>query len=94
MSSRAKKISVSLPSGLVDQLDLIADRLGVSRSAFLTAYLNEGLPALVSLVEGLPTGGDALTEADAQRFRGKSAQLIRDMVAKLIVEGGQNDLFQ
>lgn len=88
-----KRCSVSLPTELVDNLDFVAKRLRMSRSALLSSLLTEGLPSLVQLVSVLPEDLSTVTEADARRFRGATAEALTEQVANLVRLGGQDDLF-
>lgn len=88
-----RRCSVSLPSALVDDLDFIAKRLRMSRSALLSALLAEGLPSLVQLVATLPDDLDSATDADARRFRGAAADALSKQVSDLVRLRGQHDLF-
>ena len=50
-----KRVSLSIPGGLADNLDYISKRLGVSRSAFVTQLLLEAqLDSLASLLSSIP----------------------------------------
>lgn len=88
-----RRCSVSLPSALVDDLDYIAQRLRMSRSALLSALLAEGLPSLVQLVTVLPEDLSTASDADARRFRGAAADALSKQVSDLIRLRGQHDLF-
>lgn len=88
-----KRCSVSLPVTLVDNLDYVAKRLRMSRSALLSAILTEGLPHLVHVVSTLPADLSTVTDADARRFRGAAADLLSEQVASIMRTGGQDDLF-
>ncbi|AXQ65292.1 MAG: transcription regulator [Circular genetic element sp.] len=88
-----KRCSVSLPSDLVDDLDYVAKRLRMSRSALLSSILTEGLPSLVQIVTVLPEDLSTVTDADARRFRGATADVLSKQVGDIIRLGGQHDLF-
>lgn len=79
MDVPAKKISVSLPSPLLDDLQYLSARLGVSRSALITELLAEALPAVVVLLRTVPEGA---SPDEAKRFRGASVDIIRERVAE------------
>lgn len=89
-----KRCSVSLPSDLVDDLDYISKRLRMSRSALLSSILAEGLPSLVQLVTVLPEDLTKVTDVDARRFRGETADILSKQVADIIRLGGQDELFR
>ena len=89
-----KRCSVSLPSDLVDDLDYISKRLRMSRSALLSSILAEGLPSLVQIVTVLPEDLSKVTDVDARRFRGETADVLSKQVADIIRLGGQHDLFR
>lgn len=88
-----RKVTVSLPPSVVDDLDLISSSVGLSRSALLSSVLSESLPALKSTVVTLvglsnPNGSDA----SQQRYNSSSKDAINDYIRK-ITSGGQDDLF-
>lgn len=85
--TKSAKISVSLPPALVDDLDYIAGRLGVSRSALLAQLMADAVPQMRVLIEAVPP---APTAADLLRMRGQSEELVRQRVDGL--KGMTNDL--
>lgn len=86
-----RRCSVSLPSALVDDLDYVAKRLRMSRSAFLSGLLAEGLPPLVQLLKTLPEDLSTTTDADARRFRGAAADALSKQVSDLLELRDQHD---
>lgn len=91
-----RKITVSLPPNVVDQLDFVSSRLRCSRSALLSEVLGHSMPSLVQIASCIPEVGQDVTEVDARRLRGVSAEVIGEQVRKLLAmsEGvGQDDLF-
>lgn len=88
--SDTKRISLSVPSGLADDLDYISSRLGVSRSGFVTQLLiGADLGRLRSLLSAVP---ESATEADARRFRGESREFIREQLERIsALQGGLFD---
>jgi len=76
---QAKKISVSIPSPLFDDLQYLSARLGVSRSALVTELLGEALPVVVGLLRMVPEGA---SPDDVRRFRGASVDIVRERVAE------------
>lgn len=85
-----KRVSLSIPGELADNLDYISGRLGISRSAFVTQLLLEGrLDHLAALLRNIP---EQATEADARRFRGDSKAYIREQLEHLQkLQGGLFD---
>lgn len=92
--SSTKRCSVSLPTELVEQLDFVAGRMKVSRSALLSALLSEAMPGLVHIISVLPEDPSMVTEADARRFRGATADVLSKQIGDIIRAGGQDDLFR
>lgn len=92
-SSGHRRVTVSLPPAALEQLDFVANRLGCSRSAFLSEMLLQSLPSIVEAVEYLPPGLQDATTDDIRRMRGASARLIGRQVERLIL-GAQDDLFR
>ena len=86
------RITVSLPQGIVDDLDYVSSKLRCSRSALLSIALSESMPGLRQICSCLPDPGSDVDEVDARRFRGESARVLGDMFGKLLA-GGQDDLF-
>ena len=91
-SSKARKITVSLPDDVVANLDYISKKMRISRSALLSSLLVSSLPGLVEIVDCLPDAGVELTGSDARRLRGVSGKVIGDEISRLI-SGGQDDMF-
>lgn len=85
--SKTRKISVSLPDGLVADLDYISGRMGVSRSAIIAEFMTEALAETRKLFELVPPNP---TPADVVRMRGESADVIRQRLSSL--QGIANDL--
>lgn len=85
-----KRVSLSIPGDLADNLDYISKRLGVSRSAFVTQLLLEGqLDNLASLLSTIP---EQPSEADIKRFRGDSKVYVREQLERLQqLQGGLFD---
>lgn len=89
--TNVRKVSLSLDPHLVDGLDSLSKRLGLSRSALVNLTLGEVVPRMSGLLAEFPDQPD---ESDARRLRGKSIQLIHDEYGKVISEMiGNGDLF-
>lgn len=73
---------MSLPPGVVRDLDFVARRLRFTRSGLLSAVLAEAIGPLVTIANSLPPAGDDVTSDDVRRFRGVSAQVISETVAE------------
>jgi hypothetical protein len=86
----SKRVTISLPGKIADDLDFISARLGVSRSAFLSQLLTEAnLGDLRSLVSTLP---ESPSEGDTRRFRGESRQFVKSRIDQLhTMQGGLFD---
>jgi hypothetical protein len=83
-----RKLSFSLPPELVDDLDYLSSRLGVTRSALLASLMLEPMHDLRSMVESIP---EDPTHEDIVRLRGKSEAIVEQRVSSLRRLG--NDLF-
>jgi len=79
MEAHAKKISMSLPSALLDDLQYLSGRLGVSRSALMSEILGEAVPTLAELFRAVPE--DASPD-EARRLRGASVEIVRERLAE------------
>jgi cobalamin-dependent methionine synthase I len=75
-----KKVSLSLAEGQVDDLDIISQRLSISRSALVSQLLAEALPEMRRVIELIPA---APTPADLVRFRGESTAIVEQRMEKL-----------
>lgn len=69
---------MSLPPSLVDDLDYLVSRLGVSRSALVSELLGEAAAEMRRVVSLIPPNP---TPADLLRMRGESESLIRERIA-------------
>ena len=97
-SVKVRKISVSLPAELVNDLNYISHALGVSRSAFLSASLAQSLPMLRETVQGIGVDlvNSDLSDADViRRYRSNSKAQIDSMLKSISGSMGelQGDLF-
>lgn len=86
--SKTRKISVSLSGSLVDDLDYISARVGVSRSAIISEFMADALSEARRVFELVPPNP---TPADVVRMRGESEEVIRQRLASL--QGIADDLF-
>lgn len=86
-----KKITVSLPPEVVSDLDFIALRMRISRSALLGGVLSECIPGLLAVARCVPASGEVGAE-DVRRARGASAEIIGEQI-KVLLAGGGDDLF-
>lgn len=83
-----KKISVSLSEQLVDDLDYLAARVGVSRSALITEMLTDAVGEVRKILELIPPNP---TPAEMLRMRGQSEEAIRSRLES--IKGMTDDLF-
>lgn len=89
MKRNLSKISITLPAETVADLDYVAKRLGISRSAVISNMLSEAAPTLRKVMERIPLDPTNLTP-DQLRTRGESKQVILDRLDAL--EGMTHDL--
>ena len=71
--SSVRRITVSIPNQLALDIDYVHKRIGVSKSAFISSLLVEGVSDLRALLESLP---DNPSPDDLVRFRGASAEMV------------------
>jgi len=83
-----KKISITVSPELAADLDHVAGRLGVSRSAIISELLAAPVSDMRAMLDQLPLNP---TPADVVRFRGASAEVVRDRLSNL--QGIAHDLF-
>ncbi|MNN15155.1 hypothetical protein D3C81_1282530 [compost metagenome] len=88
MNRNLRKISITVPPALLDDLDYVAGRLGVSRSALIAEVLPETLGIMRAMLAQVPLNP---TPEDVLRFRGESAELVRQKIESL--KGMSDDLF-
>lgn len=88
MSGSVRKLSLSLPAQLVDDVSYLAARFGCSRSALVGELLAEPVAVFKGIMESIP---EDPTPEDVLRFRGQSVDLIRDRIAQL--KFATDDLF-
>lgn len=86
--SKQHKVTLSLSPQLVADLDYLAERTGVSRSALVSEILLEPIAEMRRLMAMIPPNP---TPADVLRLRGSSADVIRERLASL--QGIADDLF-
>jgi len=80
MNRNLKKISITVDPALLDDLDYVVARLGVSRSALISGMLGEAVPDMRKLLEQVPLNPEP---ADVVRFRGESAGVVRQRIESL-----------
>lgn len=88
MHRNLKKISITVNPSLLDDIDYVVGRLGVSRSAFISEMLSEAVTPVRRLLEQVPINPEA---SDVLRFRGESVELVRSRIES--VKGAEDDLF-
>lgn len=86
MSDKVRKISVSLPSDLVNDLDIVSKALGVSRSAILSSVLVPSVSPMKEII--LQLGVDSLdasvSDADVvKRYRDGSKAHVDSLLKSL-----------
>lgn len=77
MRRNLSKISITIPPELLADLDYVSGRLGVSRSALIAEVLPEALGFMRGMLEQVPLNP---TPDDVLRFRGESAELVRQKI--------------
>lgn len=70
-----KKVSLSLDEVLVEDLDFISKRMGISRSSLVSELLAEALPGIRKVIALIP---ESPTPADVVRYRGESVAIIQE----------------
>lgn len=85
-----KRVSISMPEELADNLDYISKRLGVSRSGFVSQLLLAAdLDSFRAMLSHIP---EQPSEGDLKRFRGDSRAYIQDQLERLQkLQGGLFD---
>lgn len=88
MRRNLSKISITIPPELLADLDYVSGRLGVSRSALVAEVLPDALGVMRKLLEQVPLNP---TPDDVLRFRGESAEIIKQKIES--IRGMGDDLF-
>ena len=85
-----KRVSLSLPTSVVSDIDYICSRLGVSRSGFISQILLQAdMGSLRALVSNIP---EQPSDGDLKRFRGSSAAYFEEQLKRLqSLQGGLFD---
>jgi len=79
--SGTTRVSISLPTDVVGDLDYISRRIGVSRSALIAQMLlTAELGHIRTLLTHVP---EDPTESDLKRFRGDSKAYVKDQLQRL-----------
>lgn len=86
--AQIRKISVSISADLVENLDFLSSRLGVSRSAILSEVLSGPVLDMRRILETVPPNP---TPSELVRMRGESREVVQARLASL--QGMANDLF-
>jgi hypothetical protein len=77
---RFKRTTLSIPTETAERIERLARRMGVSQSAFVAELLAEPIAAMASIIDALPEQG--ATRHDVKRARGRSLDLIRNVVSQ------------
>lgn len=72
------KIAMSLPPALVEDLDYLTGRLGVSRSALAAELLTDAVSEMRRIISLIPPNP---TPLELLRMRGESEAFVRDRIA-------------
>jgi len=78
-----KRVSFTLPPEVVDNLNFISQRLGVSKSSVVGDLLGKGLTPLAELLRVLPADSDSSPDDVVRRLRGASGEQIRGQLDHL-----------
>lgn len=87
----SKKVSVSLPLDVLEQVDFVASRFRMTRSAFISSLLSDTMPSIMKVAQCIPPEGQECDGETVKRFRGASAELISDSM-KILRSGESGDL--
>jgi len=92
--SLMKKTSLSLSPSLINDLDNVSKRMGVSRSALVCNILAEPVADMRKLLDEIRTDSpDSSGGNDPVRFRGKSVDLVDERVSQFKALVAGDDLF-
>lgn len=74
-SGRTKRVSLSIPEDIWDDVAYSAGRMGVTRSALVSEMIESSIGVMATLLKMTP---EAPTPSDVKRLRGASVDLIRE----------------
>ncbi len=89
-----KRVTLSLPIRVLDDLDFVSKTLGLSRSSFVSGMLSSSLPPLVPICHNMSSKDSS---GDSKRYRGDAKEEIKTLVQNLqdLAEGiSHDDLFK
>jgi hypothetical protein len=90
-NTKKPKVSLALDPVVLDQLDYLVRRIGISRSALVSELLLDTLPLMVELYKRIP---EAPTPQEMVRSRGESAKIVqRRMDILKRIRGETPDMF-
>lgn len=78
-----KRVSFTLPPEVVQNLNYISQRLGVSKSSVVGDLLGKGLSPLAELLRVMPADNSAPSDDVIRRLRGASGEHIRGQLDHL-----------
>jgi len=87
------RTSMTLPDKLLDDLNYLSRRLGISKSALISELLGDNLKDMRVVFETMPEDPSKITAEQLVRFRGASAQVVKDRVKQAKELGMGDDLF-
>lgn len=88
MTTTTRLVSLRISSDLVDDLDSVAGKLGITRTALANDLLERGVARMQRAMQSLP---DMPPSGERRRARGKSADLVSQRLES--VRRLENDLF-
>ena len=91
MSTKTKRITITLPEELVHNVTYISTRMRISRSAFLAQMLEEPMTDLYNLIKSVPEDLSKDDEETIKRAKGDSKAIVEARLDQL--QRAVNDLF-
>lgn len=83
MAKTTRRISLSLPVDQVEDLDLVADFLGVTRTSLVSSLLEQSLRSAVSLAGEFKKQGITPSELDSAEINDKVKRCAYDALDQL-----------
>ena len=87
--SNAKRINLSLPPEMYEDLVFVAQKMGISASSLIYNISHDAIEHMASIMRQLPESGG--TDAVAKRLRGDSVSYIQEQYENLMGEIAGDD---
>lgn len=77
--SKNVRVNITMPFEMANQLSVISNRMGITRSALTVQLLDEAVPLVYGIVTQLPAFDVPLDDSKVKRLRGESVAYIQEV---------------